>query len=100
VVTLTVNGPLGLESEFKQLDKIIGALLGTQRTHLTASAAIARAAGKPYDDTRVALFQVLATELQANPLQMPPADPNIDANLQAFIETYFSNPQRYRVRTT
>ena len=87
----SIARPLGLESEFKQLDKIIGALLGTQRTHLTAPAAIARAAGKPYDDTRVTLFRVLATELQANPLQVPSADPDIDANLQAFVETYFSN---------
>ena len=86
-----VSAPLGLESEFKQLDKIIGALLGTRRAHLTAPAAIARAAGKPYDDTRVTLFQTLAAELQANPLQVPLADPKIDSNLQAFIETYFSN---------
>jgi hypothetical protein len=42
--------PLGLESEFKQLDKTIGALLGRQRVRLTAPAAIARAAGRPYDD--------------------------------------------------
>jgi hypothetical protein len=55
----SIAGPLGLESEFKQLDKIIGTLLGTQRTHLTAPAAIARAAGKPYDDARVTLFQTL-----------------------------------------
>jgi hypothetical protein len=40
----SVAGPLGLESEFKQLDKIISALLGTQRTRLSAPAAIARAA--------------------------------------------------------
>ena len=84
-------GPLGLQSEFEQLDKIIGALLGTQRTHLTAPAAIARAAGKPYDDARVTLFRGLAAELQKNPLQAPLADPEIDSNLQAFIETYFSN---------
>jgi hypothetical protein len=70
----TVAGPLGLESEFKQLDKIIGALLGTRRAHLTAPAAIARAAGKPYDDARVTLFQTLAAELQANPLHVPSAD--------------------------
>src|SRR5262249_54706734 len=75
----------------KQLDRIIGALLGTQRTHLSAPAAIARAAGKPYDDARVNLFQTLASELQANPLQVPTADPNTDSHLQAFIETYFSN---------
>jgi hypothetical protein len=86
-----IAGPLGLESEFKQLDRIIGALLGTQRTHLTAPAAIARAAGKPYDDARVTLFQTLAAELQGNSLHVPTADPNIDSDLQAFIETYFSN---------
>ena len=86
-----IAGPLGLETEFKQLDKIIGTLLGTQRTHLTAPAAIARAAGRPYDDARVTLFQTLATELQENSLHVPTANPHIDSNLQAFIETYFSN---------
>jgi hypothetical protein len=87
----SIAGPLGLESEFKQLDRIIGTLLGTQRTHLTAPAAIARATGRPYDDTRVTLFQALVTELQADPLQVPAADPTANADLQAFIETYFSN---------
>jgi len=83
--------PLGLESEFKQLDKTIGALLGTQRVRLTAPAAIARAAGRPYDDVRVTLFQTLATELQQDPLQVPLTDSGADSHLQAFIETYFSN---------
>jgi len=83
--------PLGLESEFKQLDKTMGALLGTQRVRLTAPAAIARAAGRPYDDARVTLFQALATELQQDPLQVPPTDSGADSHLQAFIETYFSN---------
>jgi hypothetical protein len=68
--------PLGLESEFKQLDKTIGALLGTQRARLTAPAAIARAAGKPYDDARVTLFQTLAAELQQHPLQVALVDSN------------------------
>jgi hypothetical protein len=40
----SIAAPSGLEAQFKQLDKIIGALLGTQRTHLTAPAAVARAA--------------------------------------------------------
>lgn len=87
-----IAGPLGLEPEFKQLDKIIGTLLGTQRTYLTAPAAIARAAGKPYDAARVTLFQTLATELQENPLQVPTTDVTTHSDdLQAFIETYFSN---------
>jgi hypothetical protein len=87
----TIAELLGLQEEFRQLDAIIGALLGTRSVRLTARAAIARAAGRPYDDARVTLFQTLATELQRNPLQVPPADPQADPHLQAFIETYFSN---------
>lgn len=65
--------------------------MGTRTVRLSARAAIARAAGRPYDDARVALFQTLAAGLQQNPLQVPPADPQADPHLQAFIETYFSN---------
>jgi fido (protein-threonine AMPylation protein) len=83
--------PLGLQEEFVQLDATIGALLGTRTARLSARTAIARAAGRPYDDARVTLFQTLAAELQGNPLQVPPADPQADHHLQAFIETYFSN---------
>jgi hypothetical protein len=87
----TIAEPLGLQEEFKQLDATIGALLGTRTARLSARAAIARAAGKPYDDARVTLFQTLAAELQRDPLQVPPADPHAHFDLQAFIETYFSN---------
>jgi Fic/DOC family len=81
--------PLKLQQEFQQLDATIGALLGTRTVRLSADAAIA--AGKPYDDARVTLFQTLAAELQRESLQAPPADPHADNHLQAFIETYFSN---------
>ncbi len=87
----SIARPLGLEPEFLQLDRIIGALLGTQKAHLTSPAARARAAGKPYDAARVTLFQALAAELQTNHLHVPLADPKLESNLQAFIETYFSN---------
>jgi hypothetical protein len=83
--------PLGLQEEFKQLDATIGALLGTRTMRLSARAAIARAAGRPYDDARITLFQALADELQTNPLQVASADLQADPHLQAFIETYFSN---------
>lgn len=86
-----IAAPLGLQQEFKQLDATIGALLGTRNVRLSSGAAIARAAGRPYDNARVTLFQTLAAELQQNPLQVPPADPQADPHLQAFIETYFSN---------
>jgi hypothetical protein len=82
---------IGLQEQFEQLDATIGALLGTRTARLSAKTAIARAAGRPYDEGRIALFETLATELQHNPLQVPSADPNADNLLQAFIETYFSN---------
>lgn len=83
--------PLGLQEDFEQLDAIIGALLGTRRARLSSRAAIARTAGRPYDDARVTLFQTLAAALQQTPLQVPPGDPQAVPHLQAFIETYFSN---------
>lgn len=87
----SIAASLNLEAEFKQLDRTIGALLGTQNARLTAPAAIARAAGRPYDEARVTLFQALAAELQHDPLQVARADSAADPQLQAFIETYFSN---------
>jgi Fic/DOC family len=87
----TIAESLGLTKEFKQLDTTIGALLGTRSARLSAPVAIARAARKPYDSARLELFEVLAVELQRNPLQVPSADPKADPYLQAFVETYFSN---------
>ena len=86
-----VAEPLGLQKEFTRLDAIIGTLLGTRTSRLNAPAAMARAAGRPYDDARVALFQTLAEELQRDALQVPDVDSQADSNLQAFVETYFSN---------
>jgi hypothetical protein len=87
----TIAAPLGLDAEFKQLDTTIGALLGTRTAKLTAPAARARAAKRPYDDARLKLFETLSAELQQNPLLVSAADPKTDPQLQAFVETYFSN---------
>ncbi|MBL8270220.1 Fic family protein, partial [Steroidobacter sp.] len=86
-----IANPLGLDPQFQQLDAVIGALLGTRTARLTARAAIARAAGRPYDDSRLTLFQTLAEELQREPVQVALADPRADIHVQAFVETYFSN---------
>lgn len=86
-----ISESLGLTDEFKQLDSIIGALLGTRTAHLHAPAAIARAANRPYDSERLKLFETLAAALQQDPVQVAPADPVADPMLQAFVETYFSN---------
>jgi len=82
---------LGLTSQFKQLDSTIGALLGTRKARLSAPAAIARAGRRPYDSTRVDLFDALAEALTKDPLHVPPVDGSADPQLQAFVETYFSN---------
>jgi hypothetical protein len=83
--------PLGLNEEFKKLDAMIGALLGTRAATLITPQAIARAARRPYDDDRLTLFETLAAELQQNPMVVSPAATTEDSQLQAFIETYFSN---------
>jgi len=72
---------LGLQEEFKKLDTTIGALLGTRKARLSTPAATARAAGKPYDNERVGLFETLAIELQRDSLHAPPADPRADSKL-------------------
>jgi len=82
---------IGMTEQSQKLDSLIAALLGTRKGKLVTPVAIARAARQPYDSERLSLFESLARELQHAPLFVPPADPQADAQLQAFIETYFSN---------
>ncbi len=90
-VARSVAKPLGMEVEYAHLDSTIGAMLGTRTARLTAPAARARAAQRPYDTARVDLFQVLADELSREPLPVAAVDRSADPQLQAFVETYFSN---------
>ena len=82
---------LDLTPQFKRLDGIIGALLGTRRVKLEHPQAIARARGTPYDEKRLKLFQVVADYLHEDPPRIPSVQAPIDQNLQAFVESYFSN---------
>ena len=85
---------LGLEPEFKKLNGIVGALLGTHAAKkLRARDALARAAGRPYDPDRALLFDVLFAALHqakfehlSDPARTPRAVENF-----AFFEAYFSN---------
>lgn len=84
---------LGAEKELRVLDGIIGALLGTRRGALTAPAAVARAAGEPYDADRLDRFQALHAALVrwiARPRPDPLASETEFANI-AFFDAYFSN---------
>ncbi len=80
---------LGLEKEFKALDSLIGALLGTRKAPLTSSTARARARGEPYDSKRLDLFQMLYEEL----CFAPPIERTTQqtGGTLPFFEAYFSN---------
>jgi len=85
---------LSYQSQFKRLDTLIGALLGTQAAkHLTARQALARAAGRPYDPYRLEIFEALFTELNRSSLTeiKDPAPSGVARENFAFFEAYFSN---------
>ena len=85
---------LDMPREFKTLDGIIGALLGSRPAkRLTTAQALARAQGQPYDAERLALFEDLAGQLRNFPFaDMPePAQQGAARDLFAFVESYFSN---------
>ena len=84
---------LGLESEYQQLDKLIGALLGTRNEALMTPTGQARHAGAPFDPDRVRLFENLHASLRAWPPSIRLAKERgttAQATL-AFFEAYFSN---------
>lgn len=85
---------LGAQTEFRTLDTIIGALLGTRNARLSAPAAIARAQGEPYDSHRIETFQALLQALaQWHEVPRPDRTAASDrafANA-AFFDAYFSN---------
>ncbi|MCD9026603.1 Fic family protein [Luteimonas sp. BDR2-5] len=85
---------LGYRAQFKRLDGLIGALLGTQEARkLTARQALARAAGRPYDPLRLEIFDALFAALNAGALpDVPDPAPTGTARENfAFFEAYFSN---------
>jgi len=85
---------LGYDSQFKRLDTLIGALLGTQAAkHLTARQALTRAAGRVYDPHRLEIFEALFTALNGSSLPeiADPASSGVARENFAFFEAYFSN---------
>ena len=89
-----VADALGYQAQFKRLDTLIGALLGSQAAkHLTAHQALARAAGRPFDPQRLEIFEALFSELNRSALTeiTDPAPPGVARENSAFFEAYFSN---------
>ncbi|MBI5783606.1 MAG: Fic family protein [Gammaproteobacteria bacterium] len=85
---------LGLSAEYKVLDALIGAILGTRaEKKLTSPAAKARARGVPYDSHRLELFTTLygALKRQVLPVRSAPKLSEEGLRNLAFFEAYFSN---------
>jgi hypothetical protein len=85
---------LGRDKEFKRLDGLMGALLGTHESKkLRSKQALARAGGLPYDPARLALFDTLFGRLRVEALPELPAvaDTGSARETFAFFEAYFSN---------
>ena len=90
----TLAPELGLEREFGLLDGLIGSVLGTwTKNQLSSRGGKAWAAGTPYDQGRMALFETFAAGLRASPLARVPAVARSDLARTnfAFLEAYFSN---------
>lgn len=86
----TIAPALGAEQELVELDRLIGALLGTQDAELRTPVGRARGAGLGYDPDRLRRFELLRAELASRDFaeRLAPPDPE---RLFAFFEAYFSN---------
>lgn len=83
---------LGLTPERKELDALIGALLGTRDAKLGTRVGKARAAGAPYDPKRLDLFARLHADLlKEAPVQRLDPKRRREARHLPFFEAYFSN---------
>lgn len=88
-----IAAELGYVEEAKELDSLIGTLLGTRDVALKSDLAMARAAGQPFDPDRIALFEKLFAALRetiAHDRPSPERNGEGNATL-AFFEAYFSN---------
>ena len=84
----------GLEYGFSRLDKLVGALLSTRPADvLKSGVARARAAGEPFDSSRIELFGALLERLGGREFPECRECNASDADYAtfAFFESYFSN---------
>jgi hypothetical protein len=85
-------GELGAESEARELDELIGTLLGTRDAPLRSGAAKAMRDGAAFDTDRIRMFALLQQALLAEaPAPHRPPRESDDAGTFAFFESYFSN---------
>lgn len=85
-----VAGELEAEDELRQLDDLIGAVLGTRDARLSTRSAQAHQAGSGFDPRRIELFETLHARLLQEPLAVRSEQADSLPAL-AFIEAYLSN---------
>lgn len=81
---------LNTTQQFAELDRLIGALLGTRDEKLRTRSGRARGKGLGYDPERLRRFEVLRAELASQQFAERPA-PEDPERWLAFFEAYFSN---------
>jgi fido (protein-threonine AMPylation protein) len=90
----SVAKSLDMASEFKKLEQIIGALLGTRKNNsLKSKEAVARSMGLPFDPQCLIRLETLFSYLKNNPLKEIAeirTKPDHFMN-KCFFESYFSN---------
>jgi len=88
-----VSGLLGYETEWKKLDSLIGAILGTREASLESPLSRAYSIGEGYDPAAVERFAALRSILSSTAFPdklMPIEDKKQFYNI-AFFDAYFSN---------
>jgi len=92
IQTQQLGARLEWEKEAQKLSALVDALLGkSSPLRLHSEPARARAARRPYDAQRVALFEGLAARLAAEAFAETPFPSASEIQLRAFWESYFSN---------
>lgn len=86
-----VADELDAPGELRELDVLVGMLLGTKPGTLTSRRARATAAGVGWDEQRLPLFDTLLAALNAHTPVNRPARPQHAGPPFAFFEAYFSN---------
>ncbi|CAH8282663.1 Fic/DOC family protein [Mariniflexile fucanivorans] len=89
-----ISEEIGMQKEFKKLNKIISALLSTRSASgLKSPVAAARAVGMPYDPARLQLFEMLFRELKQQEFKNREEQNTTTQAYRNFAvyESYFSN---------
>lgn len=89
-----ISKELNMELEFKRLDRIIGALLGTKpKESLRGEQALARSQGFAFDPKCINRLEILFAQLRHLPLkEIQETNRSVESfNHKAFFEAYFSN---------